>query len=100
MNIKTIVFVFAICFAFGSSALQQDHAHGDTLGRLLMSHEADSTLTIFDLDTKTVVNTLEAAASKANVYPTEDGLFGVVVTSTTGNISNIIIFMRAHYSIL
>jgi hypothetical protein len=85
MQFKTLLFVLAICFAFGSSALKQDHEHGDTFGRLLMSHEADSTLTIFDLDTAALVNTLEASASKANVYPTEDGLFGIVVTSTTGN---------------
>lgn len=84
MNIKGLLFIFAICFACGSSALKQDHEHGDTLGRLLLSHEADSTLTIFDVDTETVVNTLEASASKANVYSTEDGLFGIVVTSTTG----------------
>jgi hypothetical protein len=86
MNYKAFLFVLAICFALGSSALKQDHEHGDTLGRLLMSHEADSTLTIFDLDTENVVNTLEASTSKANVYATEDGLFGMVVTSSTGTV--------------
>jgi hypothetical protein len=86
MNYKAFLFVLAICFALGSSALKQDHEHGDTLGRLVMSHEADSTLTIFDLDTENVVNTLEASTSKANVYATEDGLFGMVVTSSTGKL--------------
>lgn len=94
MTCKTFLFVFAmaICFAIGSSALKQDHDH-DTYGRLLMSHESDSTLTIFDLDTESLVNTLEASATKANVYPTEDGLFGIVVTISTGE-------SRKSYSLL